>query len=89
VAKVLIPPPYRGPTQGAGELEVEGQCVRDCLLEVERRFPGFLPLVVVANGAQHRFVKIFRNGDQLTGDALQQSAAPEDEIEIVSAIAGG
>ncbi len=87
--KVIIPPPYRGPTEGTGEVAVEGGTVLDCLEEVERKYPGFLRLVVSEDGALHRFVKLFRNGDQLDADALGLALAPDDELEILAAIAGG
>jgi len=86
---VLIPPPYRGPTQGTAELEVEGENVLACLEAVEQAFPGIMPLMVDGNGGLHRFVKLFRNGDLLVGDVLQTRVDPTDEIEILAAIAGG
>jgi molybdopterin synthase sulfur carrier subunit len=87
--KVRIPPPYRGPTQGTAELSVEAQTVLECLEAAERKFPGFLPQVLDEDGNVHRFVKLFKNGKHLRGDALAEQLAGEDELEIVAAIAGG
>jgi sulfur carrier protein ThiS len=87
--KVLIPPPYRGPTNGEAELVVESQTVRGCIEAVERRFPGILPLVVDAKGNLHRFVKLFVNGEPVDPKRLDQAVAAGDALEIVSAIAGG
>ena len=88
--KVLIPPPYRGPTQGTGELVVEGDTALDCLEAVERKYPGFLDQVVDADGGLHRFVKLFRNGDLLqASSALATKLDPDDELEVLAAIAGG
>ena len=88
--KVLIPPPYRGPTQGTGEVEVEGGDVLACLEQVEQKFPGFLAQVIDDDGGVHRFVKLFRNGDQLDADtALRTALDPADELEVLAAIAGG
>lgn len=89
MATVVIPPPYRGPTQGADRVEVPAGTVRACIEAVEARHPGFRPLVVDADGRVHRFVTLFRNGDQLQGDALDQPIAAGDELEVLSAIAGG
>jgi molybdopterin synthase sulfur carrier subunit len=86
---VRIPPPYRGPTQGTAELLVEGDSVLACLEATERKFPGFLPQVLDEDGNVHRFVKLFRNGTHLRGEALGVRLAPADELEIVAAIAGG
>lgn len=87
--KVLIPPPYRGPTDGTDEIEVEGATVGACLEAVEQKFPGFLSQVLDDGGNVHRFVKLFRNGDQLETEPLAQALDPADELEILAAIAGG
>jgi molybdopterin synthase sulfur carrier subunit len=87
--KVLIPPPYRGPTEGTGEIEVQGRTVGDCLEAVEQKFPGFLAQVLDDGGNVHRFVRLFRNGDQLETEPLAQALDPADELEILAAIAGG
>ena len=88
--KVLIPPPYRGPTQGTGELEVDGDNALACLEAVGRKYPGFLEQVIDEGGNLHRFVKLFRNGDQLdAASALTEPLDPGDELEVLAAIAGG
>ncbi|MDX1649057.1 MAG: MoaD/ThiS family protein [Myxococcota bacterium] len=87
--KVVIPPPYRGPTAGAASLEVEGSTVGACLRAVERTHPGFLTQVCGADGEVHRFVRVFRNGEQLEGEVLEAPVSEGDEIEILAAIAGG
>lgn len=87
--KVRIPAPYRGPTQGTAELSVDAGSVLECLDAVERKFPGFLTQVLDEDGNVHRFVKLFRNGVQLSGEALAERLAPNDDLEIVAAIAGG
>ncbi len=87
--KVRIPPPYRGPTQGTAELSVEGESVLLCLEAVERKFPTFLQQVLDEDGNVHRFVKLFKNGEQLRGATLSERLAAGDDLEIVAAIAGG
>jgi molybdopterin converting factor small subunit len=86
---VRIPPPYRGPTQGTGELRVEGETVLECLEAVERKFPGFLAQVLDDDGNAHRFVKLVKNGKHLVREALREPLAPDDDLEIIAAIAGG
>jgi molybdopterin converting factor small subunit len=86
---VRIPPPYRGPTQGTAEIQVEGEHVLACLESVDRKYPGFLAQVLDADGNIHRFVKLFKNGDQLKGEPLRERLAENDDLEIVAAIAGG
>jgi molybdopterin synthase sulfur carrier subunit len=86
---VRIPPPYRGPTQGHASVDVDGATVGACLDAVERKHPGFLAQVVDDDGNVHRFVKLFKNGKLLRGDALRERLAADDDLEIVAAIAGG
>jgi molybdopterin converting factor small subunit len=86
---VRIPPPYRGPTKGAAEIEVAGDTVRACLDAAEARYPGFRAQVLTPAGETHRFVRLFLNGTALPSGALDRSVAPQDEIAILATIAGG
>ena len=88
-ARVLIPPPYRGPTHGEAQLAVDAGTVLASLEAVERKFPGFLPQVLDEKGTVHRFVKLFLNGDLLDPKRLDRKVGDGDELEIVAAIAGG
>jgi molybdopterin converting factor small subunit len=85
---VIVPAPYQGPTRGAGRVKVEPGSVRASLDELERRFPGFR-VQVVDRGAVHRFVRLFVNGELLSGPDLEHELEGDDELEIVAAIAGG
>jgi hypothetical protein len=92
VPTVSIPTAYRGPTQGEGQVLVSGESVRACLRAVDEKYPGFIGLVLDADGRVHRFVKLFVNGDQLApGDtrALDAPLQPDDRVEVLAAIAGG
>jgi hypothetical protein len=86
---VVVPPPFRGPTLGVEKIEVPAGSARQCLEAVDAHHPGFRDLVVDAAGELHRFVKLFRNGEQLVGDALAEPIAEGDRLEVLSAIAGG
>jgi molybdopterin synthase sulfur carrier subunit len=87
--EVKIPPPYRGPTQGAAVVEVEGGTVRACIEAVEARHPGIGELVFDPAGAVQPFVTLFLNGDELGRDEADRAVAGGDEVEILAAIAGG
>ncbi len=88
--RVIVPPPYRGPTEGRDRIEVDGATVCECLEAAGRRFPGFLEQVVAADGSVHRFVTLFLNGDELDRvQAMGQTVCDGDDVEILAAIAGG
>ena len=86
---VVVPPPYRGPTAGRGEIRVDAASVRECIDAVEARYPGFRDQVLDGRGAAHRFVSLFVNGDEIARDRLDARLAGDDRLEIVAAIAGG
>ena len=86
---VLVPTAYRGPTLGEAEIPVEGTSVLACLEAVEATFQGFLSQVLDDTGAVHGFVKLFVNGQQIDSTALTMELAPNDQREVLAAIAGG
>ena len=86
---VSVPPPYRGPTAGAAEIDVEGATVLECLRAVGSRFPGFAEQVFDAQGRVHGFVTLFVNGDEIERGELDRPVESSDRVEILAAIAGG
>jgi molybdopterin converting factor small subunit len=89
VPLVKIPPPYRGPTGGLAAIDVEGATVRECLRAVGDAYPGFGELVLGADERIHRFVTLFINGDEIDREDLDIAVEPNDEVEVLAAIAGG
>ena len=86
---VDIPPPYRGPTEGADRIDVEGATVGECLHAVGDRYVGFGEQIFDASGKVHRFVTLFVNGEEIERTALETPVADGDEVGILAAIAGG
>jgi sulfur carrier protein ThiS len=86
---VVIPPPYRGPTQGEAEIETSGASIIDCLKQVEQQSPGFLSLVLDDGGGIHRYVKLFVNEEQVDSESLDVPVSGDDRIQVLAAIAGG
>lgn len=92
MAKVIIPILFQGPTRGEGEAIVEGTTIVDCFDRVEARHPGLKEMVIdPETGEIHKFVKVMLNGELLERDVetLRQPIGPDDELEIIAAIAGG
>lgn len=86
---VSVPPPYRGPTRGEAEVPVDGASARECLVAVDAKFPGFLALVLDAEGVPHRFVKLFVSEAPLGVDELDEPLDPDAELTVIAAIGGG
>jgi len=87
--RVIVPPPFQGPTRGQGEVKVDGETIRECLEAVEAEYAGFLAQVVREDGRAQRFVKLFVGGEQVGEGDLDTKLAIDDEIEILAAIGGG
>jgi hypothetical protein len=87
--RVIIPPPFQGPTRGQREIKVEGRTLRECLEAVDADYAGFLAQVVREDGAAQRFVKLFVNEEQLVDANLDITLDIDDEVEILAAIGGG
>lgn len=86
---VIVPAPYRGPTQGRGEIPVEGSTPRACFEAVESEHPGFLELILDGGGSVHRFVKLFVNNEEVDPKDVDTPVEADDRIEVLAAIAGG
>ena len=87
--QVNIPPAYRGTTQGAAQVTVEGSTVSDCIDAVEAVYPGFRDQVFDPEGRVHRFVQLFINGVEIDRAAIDTQLNPNDELEVLAAVAGG
>lgn len=78
-------------TQGEKGTEVEGGNVKQVIDNlVEKYGDGFRSRLLSEDGQPREFVRIFLNGKdiRLVGN-LEASTAPEDQILIVPAVAGG
>ncbi len=92
MAVVLIPVIFRGPTHGEAKLDTSAGTIGACFDAVEEKFPGLRELVIdPESGGIHRFVKITLNGVLLdrASAILDMPVSATDEIEVISAIAGG
>ena len=88
--KVLIPSPLRTLTQGAAEVEVEGQTVAELISNLESQYRGFKDRICDDQGKVRRFVNLYVNEEDIR--FLQSEATvlkAGDTISIIPAIAGG
>jgi hypothetical protein len=86
---ICIPPPFRGASDGAIEIRVDGSTVRGCLEAAIGLHPALGELLFDAHGKPQRFVKFFRGEDPIDAAALDKPVAEGDEIHVVAAIGGG
>ncbi|MEE8075476.1 MAG: ubiquitin-like small modifier protein 1 [Candidatus Binatia bacterium] len=88
--RVRVPTPLRKLTQGADEVDVQGDTVKSLVDDLERKFPGIKERICDETGKVRRFVNVYVNGDDIRFlQNLETSVKDGDSISIVPAIAGG
>ena len=88
--RVRVPTPLRKLTNGADEINAQGNNVRAMVEDLERNFPGIKERICDESGKIRRFVNIYVNGDDIRFlQNMETSLKEGDNISIVPAIAGG
>jgi len=88
--RVRVPTPLRKYTQGADEVDAQGDTVKALVEDLEKNFPGIKERICDESGKIRRFVNVYVNGDDIRFlQNLDTSVTSGDDISIVPAIAGG
>lgn len=88
--RVRVPTPLRKYTQGADEVDAQGDTVKALVEDLEKKFPGIKERICDESGKVRRFVNVYVNGDDIRFlQNLETSVTSGDDISIVPAIAGG
>ena len=88
--RVRVPTPLRKLTNGADEVNAQGNTISAVVEDLERKFPGIKERICDETGKIRRFVNVYVNGDDIRFlQNLETSLKEGDNISIVPAIAGG
>jgi molybdopterin synthase sulfur carrier subunit len=88
--RVRVPTPLRKFTQGADEVDAQGNTIRSIVEDLEKNYPGIKERICDETGKVRRFVNVYVNGDDIRFLQNLETALKEgDNISIVPAIAGG
>jgi len=88
--EVRVPPVLRKFTTGAHAVRGEGTTVRELLDDLDLNYGGLKTEIVAADGTVHRFINIYRNGEDIRYlDRLNTPLKEGDVVSILPAIAGG
>jgi molybdopterin synthase sulfur carrier subunit len=88
--RVRVPTPLRKFTQGADEVNAQGNNVKSIVDDLEKSYPGIKERICDETGKVRRFVNVYVNGDDIRFLQNMDTALKEgDNISIVPAIAGG
>lgn len=86
---VRVPTTLRRLTDGASEVEVEGENVSEVLDALESAHPGFKDQLL-EDGELRRFVNLYVADDDVRfRDGLSTPVAAGDTVSIIPAVAGG
>lgn len=88
--EVRIPPVLRKHTGGSNSVKVEASTVAEVLDALEQRHPGFKSEITDGSGQLHRFINLYRNGEDVRFlQQLDTSVGDGDVVAILPAVAGG
>jgi sulfur-carrier protein len=88
--RVRVPTPLRKFTQGADEVDAQGNTIRSIVEDLEKNYPGIKERICDETGKVRRFVNVYVNGDDIRFLQNLETALKEgDNVSIVPAIAGG
>lgn len=89
MAVVRLSTPLRKFSEGKPEIEAEGSTLKELLLNIDSRHPGFAEKVL-ENDEIKRFVNIYVNNEDVRlGDGLDTKIKDSDTISILPAVSGG
>jgi MoaD family protein len=87
---VRVPPILRKFTDGASNIRGEGATVAQLIDDLDSRYHGLKNEIITADGNVHRFINIYRNGEDIRYlDRLGTPLENGDVVAILPAVAGG
>ncbi|MDQ7842148.1 MAG: MoaD/ThiS family protein [Armatimonadota bacterium] len=90
MATVRIPAPLRKLTGDRRTVQAAGNTLSELVEDLDRQFPGMKARLVDGEGQVLAFVNIFVNDQDIRFlQGLQTPVAPDAEVAIIPAMAGG
>jgi molybdopterin synthase sulfur carrier subunit len=87
---VYVPAPLRRQTGGQSRVQVPGATVREVLANLAAAFPGVGVQVLDEAGQVRAYINVFVNSSEIrTLRGAETPVAPQDEVSIIPAMAGG
>ncbi|HJW22994.1 MAG TPA: ubiquitin-like small modifier protein 1 [Candidatus Limnocylindrales bacterium] len=90
MSHVILPAVLRSDAGGERVIEVAGSTIGEVVDHLLDRHPALRDRLVTSEGGLHRFVNVYRNGEDVRYlDGLATPVEADDEIRLLPAIAGG
>jgi len=88
--KVRIPTPLQKITGDKGEVEANGETVKEMIDNLEQSYPGLKERLYDEEGKLRRFINIYVNEEDIRFlDGESTKLGDGDDVSIIPAIAGG
>ncbi|HEB73220.1 MAG TPA: MoaD/ThiS family protein [Nitrospirae bacterium] len=88
--KVRIPTPLQKITGDKGEVETNGETVKEMIDNLEQSYPGLKERLYDEEGKLRRFINIYVNEEDIRFlDGESTKLGDGDDVSIIPAIAGG
>ena len=88
--EVRIPPVLRKHTGGSSTVSTSGGTVAEVIESLDAKHPGFKAQITDDAGQLHRFINLYRNGEDIRYLSLLETAVKDgDTLAILPAVAGG
>jgi sulfur-carrier protein adenylyltransferase/sulfurtransferase len=71
------------------DIVVSAPTLGEAMSELTQRHPGLRPMLLDNTGQVRGTLRVFLNGEQLSSVSMERSIAENDEITLLTAIAGG
>jgi sulfur-carrier protein len=90
MANVRVPTMLRPTVGGERSVAADGSTLRELILNVDERHPGFAGHLLENGGEQRRFVNIYVNDEDVRYlQGLETPLTEGDVVSILPAVAGG
>jgi molybdopterin synthase sulfur carrier subunit len=90
MAQIRIPTPLRKLTNDTEIVSADASSLGEAIDRLEGEYPGIKERICDESGEIRRFVNVYVNGEDVRFlDNLATRLAPNDEVSIVPAVAGG
>lgn len=89
-ATIKIPTQLRSLTDGAPQVEAEGDTVGQLVKDLDARYPGLGARLLDESGSLRRFVNVYVGDENVRFlDGLETTVAADATVSIIPAVAGG
>lgn len=88
--QVRVPPVLRKFTTGQNAIQGQGSTIAELLDDLDHQYHGLKTEIVADDGSIHRFINIYRNGEDIRYLGRLDTPIKEgDVVAILPAVAGG